>query len=216
MLTPEQEAKVNQILTDAGVKADALAGVAAQLILAVMVAADAPTPEDVMPVDVMPAAAPATPAPAAEGAAQQSLAASREVIAAQSRRLSELEAKEAAREKEDVSKLFAMYKKEGRFRHFSIAGSDPDGTKKAQSIFAKGVSFAKEVFEAISPLTGTTAPAAPQGLTRNSTPSKPGQSRYTGDDHGAALHDEVMGELKAKNLNMTEYPRLADQFSRQK
>jgi phage I-like protein len=209
MVSETAKAAILKLLKAAGVEATALDGLMAQIIVALMTEEAPMAAPEVIEEPVMEAATPAT--PAAEGAAQQSLAASRESNAALARRVQELEARDRARETEQAEQLFARYQREGRYRVYALAGSDPDGTKKARALLSKGVAFFREVFDAIPALVGSAAPQAPQGLPRA------GQANATamsGEDQGRALHDRTMAEIKAKGLKMTDYGRISAQFAR--
>ena len=215
MLSDEGKTNLGKLLSSAGVAAEALDGLLAQVELLVLkdyqTAEAMPAPME----EPMPAAAtPAAPADALPGAA--ALAASRDVVATLTARLTRMEAAEASRQAEVTAQLFERYRSEGRFRFVATPGTDPDGTKQAKRIFGHGVAFAREVFEAVAPLTGSRAPLASGPLPTLAAPraTGPHQSVMVGEDNGAAHHNQVMAELKSKGLKMTDYGRISAHFAR--
>ena len=211
MLTEAGKTKISDLLKAAGVAETALEGLLAQITLTVI--------EDYKAAEMPAAPMAEEPAvevemQAAEGTAQAALAAAREANTALSARVKVLEARDMAREQEAAEQLFARYQAEGRFRGYAVAGTDPDGSKKARQLLQKGAAFFREVFESIPPLVGTPAPKA------GALPTVPKQtpsaqtSHYT-QDQGAALHGRVMGELKAKGLKMDQHAAVAAKFSRE-
>lgn len=217
MLTDQLKADIGKLLTGAGVSADVVDGLLAQIALKFMeadqmepaaeAAAEMPAPAAAMPAEALPTGA--------------ALAASREVVTALTTRVKQLEAAEASREADLSAQLFERYKAEGRYRLFAKPSTDPDGTKYAKTIFGRGIAFAREVFDQITPLTGTKAPAASGPLpTLSRTPQTGLQSAFT-EDGGVALHSRILGELKTQNLSLAtpagkkEYNRLSVQFSRE-
>jgi phage I-like protein len=216
MLTEAGKTKIKELLSAAGIGADVLEGLAAQLVLAVIEdykAAEMAPPEVVVEEEM--AAAQPEAAAAVQGDAAQALAASREGQQALARRVAQLEAEAAARQQTEAQQLFERYRAEGRYRVYATPGTDPDGSKKAKEHLAKGLSFFRSVFDAVPPLVGSRAPQVEGALpgVGRATPGR--QAALGGEDAGAALHARVLAEIKAKGLSMAEYNKLADKFSRQ-
>lgn len=80
------------------------------------------------------------------------------------KRVASLEASAAKTAEEEKNNLFTKYQAEGRFRIFSVADTDPTGSKAASEILGKGVDVFKSVFDKITPLASFSAqaPASPE------------------------------------------------------
>jgi phage I-like protein len=217
MLNDTRKANIEKLLKGAGVPAEALAGLLAQITLEVMASykeeSESPVmaTEEVKVEEAMPAAA-ATPTEA--NAQAQALAASREGQAALARRVAQLESEAIQRKADEGAALFERYKKEGRFRVYAEAANDPTGEKKAKEHMGKGVAFFRAVFDAVPPLTGARPPAF-EGAAPAINREGPSGTAFAGSDKGMALHQRVVAEIRAKNLDpKKDYNRIAAQFAR--
>jgi phage I-like protein len=85
------------------------------------------------------------------------------------KKVASLEASAAKQAEVEKQALFSKYQSEGRFRMFSVAGTDPDGSKAAGEILSKGVDVFSAVFGKIAPLTEAASPASPEMPERSSS-----------------------------------------------